>query len=151
MALPTDSPGSYQTFLIGHGDFTWSYWGPELCGDAYNQDVKTSTVVLVHPGYCMALTFLFDNGILGLGLIILFFVLMFVRYWRLIQTDISNKSKALLMATILPQIVILICFQFSYDPITPFMWILTAVHIAWAGECDKELAQIREERELQNA
>ena len=80
----------------------------------------------------MALTFLFDNGVLGLGLISVFFLLMAWRYLHLLKADLSREYKALLMATFLPQCVILICFQFSYDPITPFMWILTAVHIAWA-------------------
>ncbi|MCH2208125.1 MAG: hypothetical protein MK132_19945 [Lentisphaerales bacterium] len=138
-ALPTADPQSVLTFLIGHGDFTWSYWGPELAGDAYNQDSKTSTTVLVHPGYCMLLTYLFDNGIVGALLISLFFLIMSIRYYRLLQTDISEESKSLLMASYLPQIVILICFQFSYDPITPFMWILTGVHIAWAGLCTQNL------------
>ena len=121
---------SYQTFFFGHGDFTWSYWGPELCGDAYNQDAKTSDAVLIHPGYCMVLTYFFDNGFLGILFIGIFFIGMGVRYITLLQSKISERRKALLMATFLPQIVILICFQFSYDPITPFMWILTALHIA---------------------
>jgi hypothetical protein len=143
-ALPSESPQSYLTFIIGHGDFTWSYWGPELAGDAYNQDSKTSTSVLVHPGYCMLLTYLFDNGIFGVLLISVFFGAMTIRYCYLLKSNIPKKSKGLLMATFLPQAVILICFQFSYDPITPFMWILTGIHISWAGMCQHQLKNIME-------
>ena len=144
-SLPNNGSESVQTFILGHGDFTWSYWGPELAGDAYNQDAKTSDTVLIHPGYCMMLTFLFDNGLSGVFLISLFFMIMMVRYWNLMKSDLDQHDKGLLMATLLPQIVILICFQFSYDPITPFMWILTGIHIAWAGHCSNKLKSQQEE------
>ena len=134
-SMPDENPQSILTLIVGHGDFTWSYWGPELAGDAYNQDSKTSANVLIHPGYCMLLTYLFDNGVFGALLIVLFFLLMSVRYYFLLKANLSQQDKGLLMATFLPQIVILICFQFSYDPITPFMWILTGIHISWAGLC----------------
>ncbi|MCM8530654.1 MAG: hypothetical protein NE330_05780 [Lentisphaeraceae bacterium] len=148
-SLPNGNSDSIQTFVLGHGDFTWSYWGPELAGDAYNQDAKTSSTVLIHPGYCMLLTFLFDNGISGVFLITLFFGLMLIRFMNLLKSKLSNHDKALLMATFLPQIVILICFQFSYDPITPFMWILTGVHIAWGVQCTNKLKT--QQKEIQNA
>ena len=145
--LPNQKKDSIQHFLIGHGDFTWSYWAPKLCGDAYNQDAKTSKVVMTHPGYCMILTFLFDNGIIGASLIIAFFGFIFIRYLRLLQSNISESDKAILMLTLLPQCVVLVCFQFSYDPITPFMWIFVAIHIAWAYQCQNKLNQMRSENE----
>ena len=65
------------------------------------------------------------------------------------KSKLNKHDKALLMATFLPQIVILICFQFSYDPITPFMWILTGIHIAWAVQCSNKLKT--QKMESQNA
>ena len=145
--FPNEKKDSIQRFLIGHGDFTWSYWAPKLCGDAYNQDAKTSKEILIHPGYCMMLTFLFDNGIIGACLIAAFFLFMLLRYLKLLQSKLSERDKAILMLTLLPQCVILVCFQFSYDPITPFMWILVSIHIAWAYQCQKKLNQMRSENE----
>ena len=145
--FPNEKKDSIQRFLIGHGDFTWSYWAPKLCGDAYNQDAKTSKEILIHPGYCMMLTFLFDNGIIGACLIAAFFLFMLLRYLKLLQSKLCERDKAILMLTLLPQCVILVCFQFSYDPITPFMWILVSIHIAWAYICQKKLNQMRSENE----
>jgi len=122
------------TFLFGHGDLSWSYWGPFLLGENYDRNVvdqmKKGGGAIVHPGYNIALSALFDNGLVGLTLYSVFWIVYIVSYFKSLKNIIDKDAQVILTATFLPVICILICFQFSFDPITPFFWTLTGLHLA---------------------
>lgn len=120
--IPTDwSIGEFRTLLFGNGDFSWTFWAPSLLGKHYDQDAlanaDSSTGFLTHPGFCMTLSNLFDNGIVGFSCYLMFFI-FFAKKFLNYRGDLFVSS--LFYATL----AILICFQFSYDPIMPFFWIL---------------------------
>lgn len=133
MVYKTSQVRNPETLLLGHGDFSWSYWAPALLGENYDRtaveaQAKTGKT-LIHAGFCMPMTILFDNGFIGVVLFSIFLCVLTARYWRTLSIG-SKQDKALIMATFLPVLAILICFVFSYDPISPFLWVMIGLHLA---------------------
>lgn len=130
----TPMSGDTMTFLFGHGDFGWSYWGPALIPEEqYDQTAKKlakTGEVIVHPGFSMPLSTLFDNGLVGFALYAMFWVVLIFGYFATLRKTSDRVSQAFLMATFLPVICVFVCFQFSYDPIEPFLWVLIGLHLA---------------------
>ena len=120
--------------LFGHGDMTWSYWAPFLIGNKYDTTalrlLRNFGYVKPHPGFCMALTYFFDNGAVGIGLAGLFFLILFGKVVVRCHLHQKPDDAGLLLATALPVLVLIVCFQFSYDPITPFFWVLIGLSAA---------------------
>jgi hypothetical protein len=151
--LPRDaSPASLRTFLFGHGDFAWSYWAPRLLGENYDraavERMEKGGEILIHAGFCMALTLFFDNGAVGWLLMLLFLLLLFRRFSEAIRRAADREETALLYCTFLPVACILICFQFSFDPITPFWWVMIGIFLAasWPHEAAGAGLEQRESR-----
>ncbi len=125
-----------ERFLFGHGDFSWSYWAPALLGENYDRSavekMQAGHSVLIHPGFCMTLSIFFDNGAAGLFFFLLFVVLLFRNYFQTLDRlhGASHEDLVLVIATFLPIICVLTCFQFSYDPISPFLWALVGLHLS---------------------
>ncbi|MCH2174254.1 MAG: hypothetical protein MK193_00830 [Lentisphaeria bacterium] len=123
-----------QTFFFGHGDFSWTYWAPTILGESYDRTVvelmKSEGKVLVHPGFSMFLSVIFDNGIVGGGMYTLFWILIIRAFLTTFQKSIRRENQVLLLSTFLPVICIFICFQFSYDPISPFWWVMIGIYLA---------------------
>lgn len=123
-------------FLFGHGDFSWSYWAPHLLGEQYDRAaveiMQAGGAVLIHPGFCMTLSIFFDNGAAGLTCLIIFFVLLVKNYLRTLEKLRGRPKEDLVLVcvTFLPIVCVLTCFQFSYDPITPFFWAMIGMHIS---------------------
>ncbi len=128
----------FRVFAFGHGDFSWSYWAPQLLGENYDRSAvdqaKKTGKILVHAGFSMALTTFFDNGAVGIILMLIFFALLFYIFFKALRKADSEYDRSLLYATFLPVACVLICFQFSYDPITPFFWVLVALFVAYRNE-----------------
>ena len=133
MAAKTASIRNPETLLLGHGDFTWSYWAPVLLGENYDRTAvdaaKKTGKRLIHAGFCMPLTIFFDNGIIGLFLYLAFLFSIVSRYLKVLPL-VNEGDRILLMSTFLPVIAIVVCFIFSYDPISPFLWVLIGLHMA---------------------
>ncbi len=123
-----------MTLLFGHGDFSWSYWAPTLLGENYDRAaielMQETGIVLTHPGFFMTLAVFFDNGLVGVSLLTLFFAGLFVSYLRTLAGTRSLENQVMAISTLLPVVCILICFQFSYDPISPFWWVMIGIHAA---------------------
>ena len=120
-------------YLFGHGDFTWSYWALDQLGEHYGQDAIANAKkgnVLVHAGFYMSVTLLHDNGIVGFILYAAFFLWFVYFYWRRCGQLQDFDHRMLMSASFLPIVVMLGCFQLSYDPITPFLWVLMGLHLA---------------------
>ncbi|MDF7823985.1 hypothetical protein P4B35_08165 [Pontiellaceae bacterium B12227] len=123
-------------FLFGHGDFSWSYWAPYLLGENYDRAaveiMQAGGAVLIHPGFCMTLSIFFDNGAAGLSCLIIFFILLSQNYFQTLEKLRGRPKEDLVLVTVtfLPIVCVLTCFQFSYDPITPFLWAMIGMHIA---------------------
>lgn len=141
--------------LFGHGDLSWSYWGPYLLGDAYDQDADkhaSSSGVLVHPGFSMPLTIWHDNGVVGLLLNFIFYTSLIVFFYQSLKRTRNEIAQVFLMSTFFPIIVLLVCFIFSYDPISPFFFVQigfflsTLYHFYYKG--DKEDVKIMKDRDL---
>lgn len=120
--------------LFGRGDMSWSYWAPYLIGDLYDTNalrlLRNFGYVKPHPGFCMAVTYTFDNGVVGIALITLFFAILIGRVLVLVHLKCPHEDAALLLGPTAGVVVLLVCFQFSYDPITPFFWILIGLAVA---------------------
>jgi len=133
MVYKTSQVRNPETVLLGHGDFSWSYWAPALLGENYDRSAVEAQAktgkTLIHAGFCMPLTILFDNGFIGVTLFGLFLCTISISYWKTLSIG-SKHDKALIMATFLPVLAIQICFVFSYDPISPFLWVMLGLHLA---------------------
>lgn len=120
--------------LFGHGDMTWSYWAPFKLGGLYDTNalnaLRNHGIVMVHPGFCMVISYLFDNGLAGMLCALTFYIMLFGRVFVLIHRHVSDDDASLLLATALPVLLLLVCFQFSYDPISPFYWVLIGLALA---------------------
>ena len=92
--------------------------------------MKSEGKVLVHPGFSMFLSVIFDNGIVGGGMYTLFWILIIRAFLTTFQKSIRRENQVLLLSTFLPVICIFICFQFSYDPISPFWWVMIGIYLA---------------------
>jgi len=132
------------TFLFGHGDLSWSHWAPKLLKGNYDRNIveqiQKGGGVLTHPGFNMTLAALFDNGLIGLLFYSLFWVAFIVGYFVSLRHCNDSFYRTILMATFLPVACVLICFQFSYDPISPFLWALIGVHLAARWHCRQLVA-----------
>lgn len=121
--------GDTRLMLLGNGEFSFTFWGPVLMGDAYNQDLKElggDASKLVHPGTNMIMAIIFDNGFIGLGLMVTFWLAL---AWRYVQYHTHPEIGPIAQATFLPFVAILTCFVFSYDPIFPSLWVFIATFI----------------------
>jgi hypothetical protein len=127
-------PQAVERFLFGHGDFSWSYWAPYLLGENYDRSavelMQAGHGVLVHPGFCMTLSIFFDNGAAGLTFFLIFYAMFFRRYFGALEQLQGGdaEDQVLVVSTFLPIVCVLVCFQFSYDPISPFLWVLIGLH-----------------------
>ncbi len=125
-----------ERFLFGHGDFSWTYWAPYLLGERYDRAavelMQAGHSVLIHPGFCMTLSIFFDNGVAGLFFFLLFMALLFRNYFQTLDRlhDSPQEDLVLVVSTFLPVVCVLTCFQFSYDPISPFLWALIGLHLS---------------------
>ncbi|NRA38948.1 MAG: hypothetical protein HRU15_12460 [Planctomycetes bacterium] len=134
-AVPSElSTAQMQSFFFGHGDFSWTYWAPQLLGESYDRSAvdlaKETGAVLIHPGFCNLLSLLFDNGILGLISYLSFFFILGRLFFRTHLTCNDPHDRSLLYACFLPIPCILICHFFSYDPITPFFWTIIGLSLS---------------------
>jgi hypothetical protein len=130
---PGLTTGGPLTTVFGHGDFSWSYWAPEVIAEEdYDQEAKTRKRgdVLPTAGFNMPLAIQFDNGLVGLVLHAVFFLALVVNFVRALQRSRDPGMQALLMATFLPLVAVLVCYQFSYDPLYLTLWILLGMHLA---------------------
>lgn len=119
------------SMFFGYGDFSWSYWAPLLLGKDYDQDAEKnagSEGVLIHPGFNFVLSILNDNGLIGIFLYLLFWYVLFKHFWNKLK-DPKVIDKHLLLTAYLPIMVMILCFIFSYDPITPFLWMLVGLYL----------------------
>jgi len=135
LAFQPPASQGLMPFFFGRGDMSWSYWAPHLIGHTYDSNaldmLRNYGIVLIHPGFCMALAITFDNGIIGLFLILLFFTMLLWKTFRLIERHRDNdRMVGLLLANSLSVLCIFICFQFSYDPISPFFWVMIGLWVA---------------------
>ena len=152
-SMPKDlSSRQLRTFLFGHGDFAWSYWAPLLLGENYDraavEKAEKSGAVLIHAGFNMALTIFFDNGLVGFIVFLSFFILLGYLFLKVYYYSDSEEDKAVLLSLFLPIVCVLICFQFSYDPITPFFWVLIGLFIAMRQKltyCDNSGGKLNNE------
>jgi len=148
MVAKTANVRNPETLLLGHGDFSWSYWAPALLGENYDRTAvdkqKKTGKILIHAGFCMPMTILFDNGFIGLALFLLFVCLLLGGYWQTLTYG-THSDKILTMVTFLPVLTILICFVFSYDPILPFLWVLIGLHLAAVYHVQNSTSEARNE------
>jgi hypothetical protein len=124
-------------FLLGYGDFSWSYWAPILLKDKYDQDAQKNrgrSAVLIHPGFNIVLAILHDNGVCGLTLFLLYKCSLIAVLLRVRKLGLSSEDLAVLLGLFLAVLCLDICFVFSYDPIMPFYWVLTGVYLAFAAQ-----------------
>jgi len=123
-----------QSFLFGHGDFAWTFWAPYLLGENFDRSAIEAMAAgggyFVHAGFCMMLTVFFDNGILGAVLMSVFIWKLFDLFYRTLRLDRSPETMSLMWMTFLPVVCVLICFQFSFDPITPFFWVQVGLFLS---------------------
>ena len=120
-------------YALGHGDFSWSYYAPIICGNEYDQDAAKNAKngkVLIHAGFYMLITITHDNGFLGLGLFLTFLLTLVVNYLKTTDFLVDNDHKLLVHASFLNIVEMLFCFQITYDPITPFLYVMIGIHLA---------------------
>ncbi|HLX65319.1 MAG TPA: hypothetical protein VKX17_28880 [Planctomycetota bacterium] len=130
---PRYATGGPMTTAFGYGDFSWSYWVREVVSaEDYDQTARTRgrNVVLINAGFNMPLAIQFDNGLAGLILHAAFFLALALNFLRALRRSTDPVLQALLLATFLPIVAILICYQFSYDPLFLTLWVLIGLHLA---------------------
>ena len=124
---------SITGYALGHGDFSWSYYAPIICGNDYDQDAAKNAKngqVLIHSGFYMMVTIAHDNGFLGLTIFLLFLLYLFINYWKTTNDLKDNDHKLLVHASFISIVEMLFCFQITYDPITPFLYVMMGLHLA---------------------
>lgn len=136
--LPTEMTTEHlPRLLLGYGDFSWSFWAPVLLANNYDQDADKNrgrSQVLIHPGFNMPLAILHDNGLIGFSLFASFMASLYFLYFRALSKGVGIENEPAITGILMAITCILICFNFSYDPITPFFWVLMGVYLSLIGK-----------------
>ena len=131
---PQPANGGQMAVALGYGDFSWTHWRRVTCDPDNFRNVPKD---LATDGFCMGLSVQFNNGLAGLALCGAFYLALTLNFLRVLKRAKDAQQQALLSGSYLSVLAMLICFQFSNDPLFLCLWIVLGFHLAAVYHIDK--------------